>query len=117
MHELSVTQGILQIVEAEAKKNNVNKVLSVTLKVGQLSGVMPQLIQDYFDLMTMGTVVEGAKLIIDRVPATIQCLECNEVSPIDRMRLRCPKCNGIEVKIVTGKEFHIECMEVDKDGD
>jgi hydrogenase nickel incorporation protein HypA/HybF len=117
MHELSVTQGILKIVDAEAKRNNVNKVLSVTLKVGQLSGVMPQLIQDYFDLVAMGTVVEGAKLIIERVPATIKCLECNEVSPIDRIKLRCPKCNGIEVKIVTGKEFHIECMEVDKDGD
>jgi hydrogenase nickel incorporation protein HypA/HybF len=117
MHELSVTQGILKIVEAEAKKNDVNKVLSVTLKVGQLSGVMPQLIQDYFDLVAMGTVVEGAKLIIERVPATIKCLDCNEISSIDRIKLRCPKCNSIEVKIITGKEFHIECMEVDKDGD
>lgn len=114
MHELSVTQGIMQIVEAEAKKNNVKKVLSIKLMVGQLSGVMPQLIQDYFELIAMGTVVEGAKLVIERVPATIECLECKEVSAIDRMRLRCPKCNGIEVKIVTGKEFYIDSMEVDE---
>lgn len=113
MHELSVTQGIMRIVEAEAKKNNVKKVLSIKLMVGQLSGVMPQLIQDYFELVAMDTVVEGAKLIIERVPATIKCLDCEEVSPIDRMKLRCPKCNGIEVKIVTGKEFYIDSMEVE----
>jgi len=113
MHELSVTQGIMQIVEAEAKKNDVKKVLSIKLMVGVLSGVMPQLIQDYFELVAVGTVVEGAKLIIERVPASIKCLECQEVSPIDRMKLRCPKCNGIEVNIVTGKEFYIDSMEVE----
>jgi hydrogenase nickel incorporation protein HypA/HybF len=117
MHELSVTQGIMDIIEAEAKKNNVNKVLSITLKVGQLSGVMPQLIQDYFDIISEGTVAERAKLIIDRVPAALKCLDCEEESPIDRFRLRCPKCSGINVKIIAGKEFHIESMEVDKDGD
>jgi hydrogenase nickel incorporation protein HypA/HybF len=113
MHELSVTQGIMQIVEAEAKKNNVNRVLSIKLMVGQLSGVMPQLIQDYFELVAEGTVVQGAKLIIERVPASIECSECGEISPIDRMKLRCPKCDGIEVKIVTGKEFYIDSMEVE----
>lgn len=113
MHELSVTQGIMQVVEAEAKKNNVSKVLSIKLMVGQFSGIMPQLIQDYFELVATGTVVEGAKLVIERIPASIKCLECGEVSQIDRMKLRCPKCNGIEVKIVTGKEFYIDSMEVE----
>lgn len=113
MHELSVTEGIMRIVEAEAKKNNVTKVISIKLMVGQLSGVMPQLIQDYFELVAMNTVVEGAKLIIEKIPASIECLECKEISEIDRMRLRCPKCNGIEVKIVTGKEFYIDSMEVE----
>lgn len=113
MHELSVTEGILRIVEAEAKKNNVSKVLSIKLKVGQFSGIMPQLIQDYFDILTNNTVVEGAKLIIDKVPGTLKCLQCGEVSPMERMRLRCPKCEGIEVKIVTGKEFYIDSMEVE----
>lgn len=113
MHELSVTEGIMRIVEAEAKKNNVKKVLSIKLMVGQLSGVMPQLIQDYFELVAMNTVVEGAKLIIEKIPASIECLECKAISEIDRMRLRCPKCDGIEVKIVTGKEFYIDSMEVE----
>lgn len=113
MHELSVTQSITKIVEDEAKKNNVSKVLSIKLIVGQLSGVMPQLIQDYFELVAMGTVVEGAKLIVERIPAAIECSECGETSEIDRMRLRCPKCSSIEVKIVRGKEFYIESMEVE----
>ena len=113
MHELSVTQGIFDIVESEAKKNNVKKVVNVKLKIGQLSGIMPMLIQDYFNILTEGTIVEGAELIIDRVEASIRCSECNEVSMIDRMKLKCPKCDSIEVKIETGKEFYIESMEVE----
>lgn len=113
MHELSVTQGIMDIVVSEAEKHGFNQVTAIKLMVGQLSGVMPQLIQDYFDLMTTGTVAEGAKLIIERIPAAIKCDTCGEESLIDRFKLRCPKCSSIEVKLIAGKEFYIDSMEVE----
>jgi hydrogenase nickel incorporation protein HypA/HybF len=113
MHELAVTQGIMDIVLAEAEKHEVKKVTGIKLMVGQLSGVLPQLIQDYFDLLTEDTVAQGAKLIIERVPASIRCETCNEESLIERMRLRCPKCDSIEVKLITGREFYIDSMEVE----
>lgn len=113
MHELSVTQGILDIVIDEAKKHNVQHVCSIKLMVGNLSGVMPQLIQDYFDLLTVGTVAEGAKLIVERVPAAIKCEKCGVESIIEKFRLKCPQCDSIEVKITAGKEFYIDSMEVE----
>ena len=113
MHELSVTEGILNIALDEAGKHNVKHITSIKLKIGNLSGVMPQLIQDYFDLLTKDTVADGAKLVIERIPAAIMCEECHEESIIDKFKLRCPKCNSIEVKITSGKEFYIDSMEVE----
>jgi len=113
MHELSVTQGILDIVIDEAQKHNVKHISSIKLIVGNLCGVMPQLIQDYFDLLTVSTAAEGAKLIVEKVPAAIKCEECGEESIIDKFRLKCPQCDSINVKIITGKEFYIDSMEVE----
>lgn len=113
MHELSVTQGILDIVLSEASRNDVKQVTKINLIIGSLSGVMPQLIQDYFDLITVGTPAEGAKLVIQRIPAELHCEDCGEDSLMEGFRMKCPKCTGTEVKLTKGKEFYIDSMEVE----
>lgn len=113
MHELSVTESILKIAEEEAEKNKASKIINIKIKVGELSGVMPQLIQEYFNLVATGTKAEGAELIIDRIQATLKCKDCNNVSRIDRMKMKCPVCSSINTEVLTGKEFYIDSMEVE----
>lgn len=113
LHELSVTESILRIALDEAKKNNAGKVINIKIKSGVLSGIMPQLIQDYFNLVSTGTIAEGAELIIDRIAASIRCRDCDKVSPIERLKLVCPICGGTNTLIETGKEFYIDSMEVE----
>ncbi|CDF58153.1 hydrogenase maturation nickel metallochaperone HypA [Thermobrachium celere] len=113
MHELSITEGIIKIVESEAKKHHFNKVNSIKLVVGELSGVFPQLIQEYFNIASRGTIAEGAELIIRRVEARMKCNECGNESIIERHRLRCKNCGSLNVRITAGKEFYVDSLEVD----
>lgn len=113
MHELALTEGIIKIAEGEAKKHNFNKVNEIKIVVGELSGVFPQLIQEYFDIASKGTIAEGAKLIINNVEAKIRCNECGFESKIEKHRLRCKNCNSLNVKIISGKEFYVDSLEVD----
>lgn len=113
MHELSITEGILKIAVSEAAKYNVSKVLSIKLKIGELSGVIPDLIQEYFNIISSDTVAHNAKIIVERVPGRIKCLDCEVESPIERMRIKCPACGSFNVKIIAGREYYVDSMEVE----
>ena len=97
MHELQVTKGIHQIVLKHAIKNDVNRVLSVNLEIGALSDLQSEWIQRYFDRLSLGTVVEGAKLNIDRVPAVFHCNQCKgsfEIYSLLEEDLSCKQCQN-----------------------
>jgi hydrogenase nickel incorporation protein HypA/HybF len=113
MHELAITESILNIAVEQAEMHNASKVLEIRLKVGEFSGVLPQLIQDYFDIVSKDTIVEGAKLIIDRIPIGVKCNNCSHEATIDIMKIKCPVCGSTDVKIVSGKEFYVDSMEVE----
>ncbi len=113
MHELAITESILRIAIDEAKKHGASKVLSIRIKVGEFSGVVPQLIQEYYNITSRNTAAEGAQLIIDRVPVTIKCLDCGEECITDRARIKCPECGSINIKMITGREFYVDSMEVE----
>lgn len=113
MHELAITEGIIKIVEKESEKYNFNKVNSIKIVVGELSGVFPQLIQDYFDIASRGTIAEGAELIVRRIEAKIKCNDCGSEGKVENHRLRCRNCGSLNVKITSGKEFYVDSLEVD----
>lgn len=113
MHELSITQSIINISCEEAKKHNAKRVKEIRIQVGELTGLIPECIQYYFDIASKGTVVEGALLVIKKVPIKIKCNECGETTKIKRGMYCCPKCKSIDIKIISGNEFLIESLEVD----
>ena len=115
MHELSVIKSIYQIVMKHALKGSVNRVLSVTLEIGALSDLQNEWMQRYFDRLSRGTVVEGAKLNITRVPAVFECSDCHQPFGIDSLLekdLSCPRCQCREVNLISGREYHVKNMEV-----
>lgn len=113
MHELSVTENIINICSEEAEKNKAFKVREIKILVGEMTGLIPESIQYYFDIASIGTKVEGAKLNIIKVPLKIYCNECKNTSVIKRGVFTCPVCNGTDIKLLGGNEFMIESMEVD----
>ena len=113
MHELPVTQSIVRIASEEAKKNNVKIVKEIRIKVGKLTGLIPNCIQYYFDIISKGTVVEGAKLNIEKLPIRIKCNNCGKESIIEVNSYSCSFCNSNDIKIIGGNEFYIESLEVE----
>ena len=88
MHELALTEGIIAIVEQEARKNGFERVLEITLKVGEFSGVVPDCLREFFPIASRGTAAEGAALRIEPVPAAVRCEGCGFEGLLPRLRRR-----------------------------
>lgn len=113
MHELAITQSILDIARKAADEHGAKRVQSVRIMLGEYSGVVPQCIQYYFDVISRGTLAEGAVLDIRRLPVIIRCNSCGEESRIDRLHVACPLCGSTDLKLIQGREFYIESLEVE----
>lgn len=115
MHELPVTEKILDIVINHAKKNQVQKVVRINLRVGELSDLEDEWIQHYFSYLAKETVASEAKLIIERVPVVMACIGCSHNFQVDikeMKEIQCPECGEKKCNIVSGKEYYIKDMEV-----
>ena len=115
MHELSVTESILNIVLKHAQTNEAEKVLTIGLKIGELSELVGDCIQHYFDYLSKGTIAEGAVLEIERAPVIFECTECKktfQVSLSDTKDFTCPECHGAKVTLVSGREFYIKDITI-----
>lgn len=115
MHELPVTESILSIVLKHAAANQVRNVVSISLRVGEMSDLEDEWIQRYFDYLSKGTAAEGAKLKIERVPVTIQCSSCQAAYTIKIREVKdpkCPHCGATGGKLLAGREYYIKDMEV-----
>jgi hydrogenase nickel incorporation protein HypA/HybF len=118
MHELPVTESIVRIAVEEAERHRVKKVNEIKLMVGELSGLVPECIQYYFDIISKGTRVEGAKIRINKIPITMKCQDCGFSGSTDEfVNNECPKCLSKVMKMVGGNEFYIDSMEVEDCGD
>jgi hydrogenase nickel incorporation protein HypA/HybF len=114
MHELPVTQSILEIVLRHAEAQGVSRVLSVELKIGALSDLEAEWLQSYFDTLSRGSVAEGARLRIHRSPLTFRCEACGGVFTAEREELdsaRCTACSSREASVVGGTGYTVESME------
>ena len=115
MHELQVTQRILDIVLRHAKANDVNKVISIQLKIGELSDLEDEWVQKYFDYLSKDTIAKNAKLKIERTPVVMKCDKCGhsfEVNIKEVRDIQCPECAHEKSTLMSGREYYIKDMEV-----
>lgn len=113
MHELSITQSILELAEKVGKEHGVQRVKTIHIRVGAYSGLLPQCIQAYFDVVSQGTLAEGARLDIQTLPVVVHCNSCGQDMEIDRRNIRCPLCASTRLKMIQGREFYLEKLEVE----
>ena len=106
MHELGITRNIVAIVTEKARGEPVRR---VTIAIGKLSAVLPEAIRFCFDIVSQGTVAEGADLEILEIPGTAECRTCGTHFELEQLYDRCP-CGSVDITRLTGEELLVKHM-------
>jgi hydrogenase nickel incorporation protein HypA/HybF len=115
MHELSIVAGLFETLLEQARAHNAREVTSVRLKVGLLSGIVPELLVSAFDMYKKGTIAENAALDVETVPLGVRCRTCGAESRKEDFILACPACASADLEIVQGTEIFLERIELEID--
>ena len=110
MHEMSITQSVVEICERAA---GGRRVTAVTLEIGDLAGVVPESIEFCFDACTRETPLEGARLSVERVAARGRCQGCGAEFAVSALFDPCPGCGGYGVELLSGEELRVKELEVE----
>ena len=113
MHEMSLAEGVLQIIEDSAKSNAFTRVKTIWLEVGQLAGVETEALRFCFDAVTRDTLAQGAQLEIIETAGAGWCLSCNQAVAVTARYEPCPLCGGFPVEITGGTEMRVKELEVE----
>ncbi len=114
MHELAITQNILDIVLSEAKAAQASRITKISLVIGELSGIVSDSVQFYFDFLNKGNAAEGATLDFRLVSIELRCRNClTEFTPKDSAWV-CPNCQGTGFDVIGGRECYVESIEVEQ---
>lgn len=113
MHELSITESILEIAVRHAQAANATKVTTINILMGRLSSVVDDSVQFYWDIISADTLCAGATLHFERTPATMRCMECTTEYSFERDLIPCPKCGSSLARIISGEEFRLDSIEVE----
>jgi hydrogenase nickel incorporation protein HypA/HybF len=112
MHEMSLAEGILQLVEDTARANAAAQVRAVLLEIGALSHVEEQALRFCFDAVTRGTLADGARLEVHTTPGRAWCMPCGEGVALARLGEPCPLCGGYQLQVTQGEEMKVKEIEV-----
>lgn len=112
MHELAVTESILDIALNHAQMNGAKKVTDIYLVIGKLSSIVDDSVQFYWDFISKDSICQAAKLHFERIPAEFTCLDCGNTYQIDKELSPCPNCGSAKVQIHRGNEFWVDSIEI-----
>ncbi|WP_456400110.1 hydrogenase maturation nickel metallochaperone HypA [Persephonella sp.] len=113
MHEFSVVQSLLHLIEENVYKNNGKYVTKVVLKIGKLSGIEPDLLRTAFDTFKEKTVCEKAELIIIHQDVIAVCEECGSKFQVKDFHFVCKKCGSLNIDVVDGKDMLLMQIEME----
>lgn len=113
MHELGVVFHCIKEVNKIAAENGVSRVNSVTVEIGEVSTILPDLFEDCWNwAVKKETVLKDAKVIIETLPAVTHCENCLKDYPTVQYGKTCPYCGSGETYLLTGNELSIKQIEV-----
>lgn len=113
MHELGVTENIVNIALDKAKEAQASKIVNISLVIGELSGFVPDCIQFYFNSLIKDTIAEEATLNFKLAPAQFRCRDCSAIFCLQNSLWSCPKCQSHSLEIAAGRELYVESIEVE----
>ena len=113
MHEMDIMMGVLDAVNQSASDAGATKVLKISLSVGEMTEVIEDSLVFAFEVLSEGTMCEGAELALNIIHPHSLCLECGKDFDHDRFHMTCPYCGSYELSLRTGRELRIDSIEVD----
>lgn len=113
MHEMSLAEGVLQIVEDAARSQGFVRVKTVILEIGQLAAVETEAMRFCFDAVTRGSIADGAVLEIVDLPGQGWCMKCAATVEITEQFGACPQCGSYQVQATGGTEMRVKELEVE----
>lgn len=113
MHEVSIAENIIEIIEREADKNNSYKILRVKLLLGEFTSIVKDALLFALDILKTDTKANDAFFEIEQIKLKTACFSCGEISEMNNeLNFNCAKCNGV-MTIIEGKELEIEYIDLD----
>lgn len=113
MHELSIAINILEIAEEQCRRHNGEKVISVSLEIGKLSGVMLEALELALDSAKQGSIAQDAIFEILNIDGTAECIECGTQFNTVEYINRCPSCSSFKTQILKGKELKVISLQIE----
>jgi hydrogenase nickel incorporation protein HypA/HybF len=113
MHEMSIAQSLVSILQEEMSRHGARGLRSVRLNIGEMSAIVPESLSFCFEIIVQGTPLEGAKLLMDRVALKGYCPQCEETFDIKDFVFICPTCGGTTIETIQGQELSVVEMEVE----
>ncbi len=113
MHEMSICESIVNVIEQQAVAQGFSRVKCVRLEIGPLAGVELEALRFCFDVVCKGGLAEGAVLEVIEVAINAWCMQCAEKTDVKQRYDPCPKCGSHQVQITGGDELRIKEMEVE----
>ena len=113
MHELAVTQSILEIAVRHAEGQNAIRITDLFIVMGEWTSTVDDSVQFYWDMISEGTIAQGATLHFKRIPVEVECINCGQVYRPNSRDFLCPNCASTLIKVKSGEEFFLEAIEVE----
>jgi hydrogenase nickel incorporation protein HypA/HybF len=112
MHEVSIMQGALETAIQAARKSGATRIHVLRMRIGAMSGVVPDSLHFAFEVVREGTMAAGAELMIENVPAVCWCPDCQKEFSSDDFVYECPICHRLSAELRRGRELELANMEV-----
>lgn len=113
MHELAIATSIVSIATKEIEKLNFPKVRIVAVRIGALSGIVPDALEFSFDAIKTGTPLHHSTLQIEEIPLQGKCRACSHEFRITGLVFVCPECQSGQVEVIRGDELEIAYLELE----
>jgi len=113
MHEYAVTESMLSLALEKAGEAKATKIKRINLVIGELSGVVSECVQFYFDVISKDTIAGGAELAFESRPTKLRCRKCQTIFSPKDSQWTCPDCHDSSIDIVSGRECYMESIEVE----
>lgn len=112
MHEMSLAEGVIGVIEDAARAQGFDRVKTVWLEIGRLAAVEPDALRFSFDVVKRGTVADAARIEIVDLPGAAWCMKCADTVAIDERGAACPACGSYQLQVSGGDELRVKELEV-----
>ena len=113
MHELSICQSMLKIVDQTMAQHEGAKLLKIFLDIGRGSTIEPILLREAFAVLTSEGPYDGTELVVNDIPISGQCRACQSEFTYEDLAFGCPGCGSTDIRITGGLELDIKALEID----